>query len=603
MPTGPPPPPPEYLEAGSGRPLPPRPATGSRGGRRKYILGGVAVVAIGAVAAGAWAAVSFFSTGEQPAEALPADTIGYVSIDLDPSGGQKIEALRTLRKFPAFKDKVGIDTDDDLREKLFEQIQEDDLCAGLDYQDDIEPWLGDRVAMAAVDTGEDSPAPVMVVQVKDAGKAEEGFAMLRDCAAGEQADGPDSGADEEDRGEPEQMGGWTVDGDWAIIAESTEIAEKVADLASEGTLADDEDFQRWTSEAGDPGILTAYAAPEAGKLLAESVHGLGALGGLSGPSCVDPVEPLDPDTFDPGAYDPESGELPELPDYSEPCGDDTDSGVPDEATNQLAEMFENFEGAAVTVRFDDGSLEVEAATGSGFGGLDALSGSDQGGVAISSLPEDTAAAWGVGFEKGWFDELVEYASGFAGEGMDIEEMISEAEAETGLSLPEDAETLAGESATIAIGGDFDPDAIDGGDLSDVPIGVKIKGDPTGIDGVLGKLVASLSESEPDAAEVLGSDSNDEFVAIGPSAEYRSSLLEDGGLGDTGTFKDVVREADQSGSVLFVNFDVGDGWLVDLASGMGDDDELAENLEPLEGLGISGWKDDDVAHSVFRVTTN
>ena len=78
--------------------------------------------AVGAVAVGglAWAAWSFFSTGAQPAEALPDSTLAYASIDLDPSGGQKIEALRTLQKFPAFKDQVGIDSDDDIREWIFD---------------------------------------------------------------------------------------------------------------------------------------------------------------------------------------------------------------------------------------------------------------------------------------------------------------------------------------------------------------------------------------------------------------------------------------------------------------------------------------------------
>ncbi|MCW2853099.1 MAG: hypothetical protein JWM84_2763, partial [Nocardioides sp.] len=375
------------------------------------------------------------------------------------------------------------------------------------------------------------------------------------------------------------------------------------------SLADDEDFQRWTGQAGDAGILTAYAAPEVGDLMADAADGLSGLGGaLSGPSCVEgsgpveEIEPIDPDTFDPDTYDPDT-ELPELPDYEAPCDDTGDESPVDGATDQIVSMFEDFEGAALTVRFDDGSLEVEAATGTGFAGLDALSGSDQGGVAISTLPEDTAAAWGVGFEEGWFDELLEYASTFAGDDMNLDELIQQAEEETGLSLPEDAETLAGESATVAIGSDFDPEALGSGEPGDVPVGLKVKGDSEAIQGVLAKIVASLSESEPDAEELLGSDSDGDYVAVGPSADYRASLLEDGGLGDTDTFKDVVREADRSGSVLFVNFDAGDGWLVDLAGGMGDDEELAKNLEPLEGLGISGWADGDVSHSVFRLTTD
>ena len=44
-------------------------------------------------------------------------------------------------------------------------------CEDLDYDDDIEPWLGDRVAVAAVDLGDDEPdARWSCVQVNDAGQ-------------------------------------------------------------------------------------------------------------------------------------------------------------------------------------------------------------------------------------------------------------------------------------------------------------------------------------------------------------------------------------------------------------------------------------------------
>ena len=36
---------------------------------------------------------------------------------------------------------------------------------------------------------------------------------------------------------------------------------------------------------------------------------------------------------------------------------------------------------------------------------------------------------------------------------------------------------------------------------------------------------------------------------------------------------------------------------------GSDDEIVDNLEPISGFGITGWIDDDVAHGVFRLTTN
>ena len=92
---------PEYLD-GSG-PVGSAHAGDQRPGNdnRKRLIALGALVAGGAVVAGgAWAATSFFATGSQPAEALPDSTVAYFSVDLDPSGGQKIEAIKTLRKFP-----------------------------------------------------------------------------------------------------------------------------------------------------------------------------------------------------------------------------------------------------------------------------------------------------------------------------------------------------------------------------------------------------------------------------------------------------------------------------------------------------------------------
>src|SRR5687767_7602685 len=104
----------EHLQQGQGQPLAPAPRGGN--GRRVAIIGGL-VLTGALVTGGVWAWNAFFSQGPQPAEALPAGTLAYASIDLDPSGAQKIEAIRFLRKFPAFKDEIGLDTDDDVRKE------------------------------------------------------------------------------------------------------------------------------------------------------------------------------------------------------------------------------------------------------------------------------------------------------------------------------------------------------------------------------------------------------------------------------------------------------------------------------------------------------
>lgn len=533
---------PEYLDQSGGAPIAADSGSGG-GGRKSLVVTGAVVAGLVVVGGGVWAAMSFFQTGDQPAQALPAATIGYASIDLDPSGGQKIEAFRMVQKFPAInKELGGLNADDDLLAKVFEDLE--DQC-DLSYDDDVQPWLGYRFAVAAVDLGEDVPTPVGVVQVTDAGAAEDGLTQLRKCGGGDE-------------------GGWVITGDWAVIAETEDIAQQVTDATSDGTLADDETYQDWIGAVGDAGVMSLYAAPEAGAFLAElpgAFGGGGMLPGLTGEMSMDPAVAT-----------------PETP------------AVPDE----LSQALEEFEGGAATLRFNDGALEFEA-VGGGGSAMQQFLATDGGDDAVSTLPEDTAAAIGFGFAEGWADAALEQAATASGGEMTAADLEAELKDATGLTIG-DLETLAGESMTFALSSDIDAETVfNSSDGSDVPVGAKVQGDAAGIQDVL----ARLAETMGSEANILGHDAEGDMVAIGPNADYRKQLLEDGGLGDSDVFQNVVREADQANAIVFVNFDAGD-WLTGLAEGQQD---VIDNLEPLQGLGFSSWSDDDASHVVFRLTTN
>ncbi|WP_411283003.1 DUF3352 domain-containing protein [Lapillicoccus sp.] len=545
----------ETLEQGAGSPVGPTRRTG--GGRKKLAVLGVGGIAVLALAGGGtWAAMSFFGTGDQAAQALPASTVGYLSVDLDPSGEQKLEALRTLEKFPAFTEQVDIDSEDDLRRVIGEELLSESDC-DLDYGDDVAPWIGERFAVAAVDLGEDTPSPVVVMQVTDAGAAEEALgSAVEDCAAGE--------------------GGFTVAGDWVLLAESDDVAEEVAAQAGESSLADDEDFVRWTDEAGDPGIISGYVAPEAGALLAKLAEegGAGAF----------PTDPLaDPGVAE-GAVD-------------EATASTTVPGVPPQVTEALAD----FEGAAMTVRFADGAVEVETALDSGASAAAEVFVSDQGAAAMGSLPEDTVAAFGLGFEDGWVEQAITYADEVLSDGgSTVSDQLDEVEAATGLTLPQDVETLFGDSATVALGSGADLASVFASeDLSALPVAVKVQGEPEEIEKVLEKLRTAVG-GDPAAEAFLASDAEGDALVVGPNEDFRAAVVGDGGLGGSEVFEDVVAEADRAGVVLFVNFDGLEDVADELAGG---DPAVVENIAPLGGLGISGWADDQVSHSVLRVTTD
>ncbi len=566
---------PEYLE-GSG------PATTAPDNdNRKRLIALGAIVAGGAVVAGgAWAATSFFATGEQPAEALPASTVAYMSVDLDPSGGQKIEAIRTLRKFPAFTDEIDLETDDDLRERLFEEITSSGECEGLDYAEDVEPWLGSRAAVAAVDLGEDEPAPVAVVQVTDAGAAEEGVQTLIDTCGGGAESGDESG----------DLGGWAVEGDWLVLAETDEIADQVVEAGGSGTLADDAAYGKWTGEAGDDGFMSFYVAKSAAQYLGD-VAELGApLTGMSSDSMGGSGETFDEDCLDSATTAEEF----------DACFSETTESSPDdsgEVPPELQQVIDDFDGMAATVRFDDGSMEIEYAVSNYQPDMTKFVDSDEGASMVAGLPEDTVAALGFSLEEGWAEALVDYIkTTLPDDTASIDEGIAELESETGLEFPEDIETLMGEGVTISLGGGIDPDAIANGGPGELPAGITIKGDADEIQAVLDKIVDQVPSEMTPMMEVTEGDG---YAVLAFQDDYRGKLEAGGDLGGTDDYGRVVEDGEAQ-SVLYVNFDADDNWLVRVTDDM---PEVSENLEPLSAFGISSWVDGDVLHGQMELTTD
>ncbi len=527
---------------------------------RKRLIALGAVVAGGAViAGGAWAATSFFATGSQPAQALPDSTIAYVSVDLDPSGGQKIEAIKTLRKFPGFTDKINLQTDDDLRERLFEEITKSGECEGLDYAADVKPWLGSRAAVAAVDLGEDQPAPVGVIQVTDAGKAEDGVAKLIETCGGTAQGGSDAGAGTD-------VGGWVVDGDWMVLAETKEIAQQVVDAAAGSTLADDASYAQWTGEAGADGFMSFYVAKAAAKYL-DDAAGMGSMFGAMSPMGAMGMT---------GAQSSETG---------------------GEVPPELQQMIDDFDGAAATVRFNDGSVEVEYAMSNYQKDMTKFLDSKEGVDLVAGLPEDTVAALGFSLDKGWAQAVLDYVKSTAPDQSDsIDEQLAQFENETGLAFPEDVETLLGEGMTISLGSGIDPDAIANGGPGEIPAGIRIKGDPAAIQAVLDKIAA---QAGPDVAPYLQVTGSDDVAVLALQDDYRSTLESGGDLGGTDDYSKVVA-GDDAQTVLYVNFDADDDWLVRVTKDM---PEVSKNVEPLSAFGISGWVAGDVIHGMVKLTTD
>lgn len=164
----------EFVTAGSGAGPDARSGM-SRGKVAAAVVGSMAVVGL---AVGGAAAVNVLGGGgAQPEDIVPANAVMFAKIDLNPASGQKIDALRFLRKFPALKDRIGMDDTADLRRKIFEEAQKEGAFKDLSYDADIAPWLGDRFAFAAVPTdGGKDVAAVAILASTDEAKAKAAIA-------------------------------------------------------------------------------------------------------------------------------------------------------------------------------------------------------------------------------------------------------------------------------------------------------------------------------------------------------------------------------------------------------------------------------------------
>ncbi len=181
----------------------------------------------------------------------------------------------------------------------------------------------------------------------------------------------------------------------------------------------------------------------------------------------------------------------------------------------------------------------------------------------------------------------------------IDEQLAQFEDETGLAFPEDIETLLGEGVTVSLGSGIDPDAITNGGPGEIPAGIRIKGDAGEIQAVLDKI---KDLAGPEAEEFLQVTEGDGYAVIAMQDDYRGKLEASGDLGGSSDYSEVV-EADNAQSVMYVNFDADDDWLVRLSGEMGGGAEVSDNLAPLSAFGISGWVDGDVVHGMLKLTTD
>ncbi|WP_347353696.1 DUF3352 domain-containing protein [Intrasporangium sp.] len=233
----------------------------SSGRRTGLIAGGL----VGALALGggiAFGVAKLSGGGAQPADVVPADALAYVRLDIDPSAGQKVAAVRFLNKIPGAED---IFSSDDMRKELWDRaVQESgNTClTGFDFTKDIKPWLGERAGLAVRPgkTGGEQNM-LVVLQTSDEAKASDTLARLADCSS-------------ESKGKTDIR---TRDG-YVLLTPKGQGEATLAAL-DKGSLAGNATFSGDMAALGDQGVASMWF--DAGKLVTEVDPPGSTLGGTA----------------------------------------------------------------------------------------------------------------------------------------------------------------------------------------------------------------------------------------------------------------------------------------------------------------------------------
>ena len=491
------------------------PASTSGGrGRRFWFAVGAGVAIVTAAGVGFAAGAFLGGGGAQPEDVLPSTVVAYADLDLDPAASQKLNLVRLLGRFPDVEDEYG--SEPDIRQVLVEQLTDGSDLAS----DDVESWVGDRVGIGvAWDEDAGALTPVAAIQVTDQDAAVSDLRTVLDDDQVAAADGyviVTADIAEFDDAELTGRGG-----DNPLTSQTA--AELVA-AGEQSSLAESSAFSD-AFDRLDEGLASFYLDGEG--VAAAGEHVVSLLG-------ID----------DPAVSDP------------------------------LAQAAESGQTAAV-LRAEPDAIELE-----GWSTAEPPTGTAPVSM-IGALPESTLFA--MEFTGGreevaeQWDKAVTSGEGDLPPG-EVERSLAQVEAQFGVQLPDDLETLFGDDVVVAVDGE--------GLLSGVPgIGIRSVTDPEkGADLAdrLGRTLAYWSGGFGITAE-----ETDDGLVIASTPEFAEQLKQgDGGLGEAPGFQAAVPDAEGASYVVWLDLAAISGALA-LA-----EPDAANLIEPLDALGFTMTPSDD-----------
>lgn len=586
------------------------------------IIAAVVVVLL-LLAAGAWAVASLFlgknESATASAVAFPSTTISWTELAIDPSNGQKLGAFEFVTALDGLKDAIedsdlDIDLDDpasnsDLKKSIWDFVVEGDEFGlddvSLDYDDDVKPWLGSRIAYGALPSDDVAePNFIVAIQATNVDAGVEAIETLID--------------DLELDADVSKRNGYVL-----VSTDSVDLDEEFED----GTLADAELFAGASANAGEWGVLSYWADLGASVALASEA----SASVMGDPSDRDTVEqqirdnpysyvPYPDYDFDLGGYVYNGETYEEFDEYEQAYLDDNIDDLVDaevEKYEGLAEaqekLEEQYEGVAAygVLRFTDGALELSGAV-SGLPDVQQASSSDR---ALLGLPETTMLAISVSglgdsLDTAFSDENLSLLGSLgsaglgAAEPMDRDDIVDFFDESLGLEFPDDLDVLFGRQFIVSVDEDVDLDALNGsesGNLSAVPeSGVAITIITDDVDATISAWEDLIDTFEDESGSVLGVDleSDGDRVVIS-AGDYLDTMLDpEDTAGSAELFRRAVPAADGASSVMFVNA----AEIIDLVGDLSGSDGVTDYLDGLEAIGFSQTvQSKDVVSYVLRVT--
>lgn len=536
------------------------PRTG-RGGRR-LVVGGIAAAVILGGGYGAFAVYDRLDGGgTQPHDVLPATTQAYLRIDLDPSAGQKVDLFKLIRKVPDLADEVGITSDkQDVRELVFRDIVASE-CDSLDYDKDVEPWLGDRLGIGG---NIEDESFLIAIQTDDEDASRAGIKKLFACA-------------------DESYGIAYLDG-YAIVGPKQADVDAAVRATERGTLGDKKEFVEDFDELGNQGVVSGWAdlaaiakSPTAQDLAGPQITELAKGGTVAAALRTDgaAIEIALLSGAD-GAPKATSTDLATLPEGT------------------VAALSIAGVGDRVSASFDSFVQEFDSAF-EGFGtGIAGPS------TSPTLSPEELEQ---LGLPADFNEQLGDVGGeGSEGDGPPgAQGFIDQIEQATGLKLPEDLATLFGDQLTLAVGEDnletlptlSGPDG-----LSALDIAISLTADKAAaLD-----LVERIARLAGDHGIPLVAKATDDGAVLATNPDAAEAIVDpQGSLGDVKAFESVIPDGDGTYGGLFVNV----GTILDKLLEAEPPDDIRSTIESarkISAFGISVAKQgDDRALTRFRLS--